>query len=506
MHIKKPILILLLILVLALAFKITAVLNTSSLWFDEVVSLKIAQHSIIDSWQYLKWENNPPLHYWFLHYWIKIFNQSEIFLRFSSILFSLLSIIAIYFLGRRLYNHTVGLFAAFLTAISSYQLFLSMDARMYPMIFFFGLLSSYFFYQTLDQPKKLNWFLYILFTLLTFYTHLVGFFLFFAQNIYFIYHRYCLKKNQPQTSSWALSQLIILILFSPWLITFISRSFSTFNSSAWYLHTQGGGFIFLQIPRTFLFLGNKFPFIELVALIIFTTLFILSFVKIHSWLLAKQEFKIQFNFTPQVIFLLTIFLIPLIAGFLTQLWVSKYYIISSIGFYLLLAVGFNNLKIKDSFKAILLALIFILTLPYNLSIIQINQHSWNQVAEYIQAIEQPGDKVLISAFVYQIPFAHYYQGNSEVVGFQPIGLEDDLLLKTVKYNWYPVLTEDNMPDLNEILGDNKRVIVVNPSVAALIHNANLVLDWFVHNNWPLEHKEQFGGFIQPTVFIFQNPN
>ena len=60
-----------------------------------------------------------------------------------------------------------------------------------------------------------------------------------------------------------------------------------------------------------------------------------------------------------------------------------------------------------------------------------------------------------------------------------------------------------MPDLNEILADNKRVIVINPTTAQLIHNANLVLDWFVENNWHLLHQERFGGFIQPTVFIFE---
>ena len=60
---KKPILILILIIFIALAFRIPAVLSSQSFWFDEVISLKIAQKGIANSWQYLKWENNPPLHY-----------------------------------------------------------------------------------------------------------------------------------------------------------------------------------------------------------------------------------------------------------------------------------------------------------------------------------------------------------------------------------------------------------------------------------------------------------
>ena len=155
MKFRKPILILILIIFIALAFRIPAVLHSQSFWFDEIVSLEIAQHNIIDSWQYLKWENNPPLHYWFLHWWIELFGESEKALRFSSVLFSLLSIIAIYFLGRKLANKKVGLFASFLLAISSFQIFLSMDARMYPMLLFFAILSCYFFWQILHPfPAK----------------------------------------------------------------------------------------------------------------------------------------------------------------------------------------------------------------------------------------------------------------------------------------------------------------------------------------------------------------
>ena len=160
MKLKKPILILVLVIVLALAFRIPAVLNSKSFWLDEIVSLEIAKKGIIESWQYLKWENNPPLHYWLLHFWIKLFNTSEIALRLSSVLFGVLSILAIYLLGKKLANQKVGLLAGFLIALSSYQLFLAMDARMYLMLLTFGILSCYYFWQALHQPRKINWILY----------------------------------------------------------------------------------------------------------------------------------------------------------------------------------------------------------------------------------------------------------------------------------------------------------------------------------------------------------
>ena len=146
MKLSRPILILLLIVFLALIFRGGGVLGSKSFWFDEVVSLEIAKKDILDSWQYLKWENNPPLHYWYLHYWVKLFGEGEKAVRWSSVLFSILGVIAIYWLGRRLVNSRVGLMAAFLLAFSSYQLFFAMEARMYSLVVFFGIMSCYFFH------------------------------------------------------------------------------------------------------------------------------------------------------------------------------------------------------------------------------------------------------------------------------------------------------------------------------------------------------------------------
>jgi len=503
---RKSILLLLLIILLALAFKIPAVLNSQSFWFDEAVSLSIAQHNILASWQYLQWENNPPLHYWLLHYWTSIFGQTEISVRLSSVLFSILGIMALYFLGKKLKNSQTGLFAAFLFAISSYQLHLSMDGRMYAPMLFFGILSSYFFLQVLAGQKKINWFFYVLFTLLTYYTHLTGLFLLISQNLYFFYHYFYLKIKKPKLLSWLYAQIIILALFSPWLISFMLTHFSRFDSTAWYWHTSGEGFFLFQLPRSFFFLAIEVPYIELIALILFFVLFLASFTKIKSFSLAARELRLNFNFSPAIVFLLLLFLTPIFLGFLLQVWVVKYYSIASIGCYLTLAYGFSNLKLKVKYLVSLVVIIIIFLLPYNLFFIQQYHHKWHKVARYIESVEQPADKILVAAFVYQLPFDYYYHGKLEVVGYKPAGIEDDLLLSAVKYNWYPVLTKENMPDINQILGNKKRAIVISPCVAGTIHNANLVLDWFSAHNWPLTDQEQFGGFERPSVYIFTNPN
>ena len=505
MSVKKITLLLVLIIIPTLAFKLPAVLNTKSFWFDEIVSLKIAELSITDSWQFLKWENNPPAHYWMLHSWIKVFGSSEIAVRLSSVLFSILSVIAIFFLGKKLFNSRVGLLASFLMAISSFQLYLSMDGRMYQMILFFAILSCYFFWQALEKPTKLNWFLYIIFSTLTLYTHLIGLFLIVSEGLYYLYRRFLLKNTRPKLSHALASNLVIILLFSPWLLGFIKRSLSVLNSGAWYLNTEANGFLLLQVPKAFLLIGPDIPLIELASILLFSSLLFAAVAKVTA--ISLRKYNIKFNFSPQVVFLLSIFLAPILFGFLIQLWVAKYYIFSSIGLYLLLSLGIYNLNLNKKKIILVLVIIFLLLLPYNINIaLTQGQHQWHAVANYVETSSEPDDQIIIPAFVYQLPFEHYYKGDLEVVGYGPDWLDDNLLLNTVKYNWYPILEKDNMPDLSLITENKKRVIVVNSSVSEIIHNSNLVLDWFVENNWPVVEKKQLYGFIRPTIYIFQNPN
>lgn len=502
MKFKKSILILSLIVLLGTALRLLAVSNTQSLWFDEVVSVKIAKQGIISSWDYLRWENNPPLHYLFLHSWIKIFGEKEKILRLSSVFWSLLNILAIYLLGRKLFDRKTGLLSAFIFAISAYQIYLARDARMYQMLIFFCLLSFYYFWQLMQENKKSHWYGYIIFTILALYTHLTAVFVLLVQNIYWLVYK---KNNKIKTRNWAWAEIAIAAAFMPWLINFSLRSLSTINSGAWYLNTQRQGFIFLQIPYAFLFIGQKFPWIEPLSLLLIITLLLASLIRVNYSRQKKDAIELQANLTPAKILVLLMFLAPLIVNVIFNIWVAKYYLVAAIGLYLLIASGINNFT-KMKTKIMLAVILLMLTLPYTESLNKNSlQHKWRQVAEYIKTIEKPNDKIMLTAFVYRLPFEYYYRGKTQVLGFEPKNLKGNLLSKAVKYNWYPILTKDNMPDQGVLLAGAHRVLVIDPSVVSLVHNSNIPLDWFVRNNWKLVRKKQFGGFIRPTVLVFENP-
>lgn len=64
------------------------------------------------------WLAKPPLAFWFMSLSMKVFGENEFGLRFPSLIFSTLSIYLTYLIGRKLYNESVGLWAAFFYAVN----------------------------------------------------------------------------------------------------------------------------------------------------------------------------------------------------------------------------------------------------------------------------------------------------------------------------------------------------------------------------------------------------
>jgi uncharacterized membrane protein len=85
---------------------------------------------------------HPPLYYLGLHYVLKYLGNEPMVLRGVSIVFSLLSVVLVYRLGRAVYGETAGLYGALLLAVSMYGVMYGVMVRPYPLAMFLSLLSS----------------------------------------------------------------------------------------------------------------------------------------------------------------------------------------------------------------------------------------------------------------------------------------------------------------------------------------------------------------------------
>ena len=109
---------LLLILLLASFLRLRA-LGHDSLWGDEICTVWLAKMSLVDLIKgNIVYENIPPLHHLIVHFWIKLFGDSEFSVRMPSALAGIAGVWMTYVLARRLTGSRVALAAAFLMAVS----------------------------------------------------------------------------------------------------------------------------------------------------------------------------------------------------------------------------------------------------------------------------------------------------------------------------------------------------------------------------------------------------
>ena len=121
------------ILALSLFLRIF-LLDFESLWLDEGSSIKFAKLSIPELIKASQADGNPPLYYLILHFWIKIFGDSEFSFRFPSVIFGVLIVIAVYQFCLEVWSREVASFSSFMTGISVFQIFYSQEARMYALL------------------------------------------------------------------------------------------------------------------------------------------------------------------------------------------------------------------------------------------------------------------------------------------------------------------------------------------------------------------------------------
>ena len=115
-------------------------LDGESLWLDEGYSIKFANLKVLQI--FFAQENNPPLYYVILHFWVYFFCISEYSIRFQSVIFGSLSIILIYKIGHLIINERVGQFSAILLALSVFHIRYSQEAIIDNPKFIFNLLES----------------------------------------------------------------------------------------------------------------------------------------------------------------------------------------------------------------------------------------------------------------------------------------------------------------------------------------------------------------------------
>ena len=138
-------------------YRIYGLNNNNSFWTDEN-HLAIFARAILEKGKPILANGYSTGTYQWLQYWLsaisaRIFGLNEFAIRFPSVIFGVLTIWAVYLLGKELFNKNIGLVAAALITFLKIEILWSRQARPYQALQFFFVLGAWFIYKLAKEEK-----------------------------------------------------------------------------------------------------------------------------------------------------------------------------------------------------------------------------------------------------------------------------------------------------------------------------------------------------------------
>jgi|GEM_PF-1953989 len=227
----------LVVVLLAFALRIYR-LDGQGFWSDEFLAVWRAQLPWPEMFEKMPAEH-VPLYFILLKLWLAIAGDTDFTIRFLAAAFSLLVVPFTYRLASDILDfrlildqskirNPVGLLAAFLLAISPFQIWYAQENRMYSLLVAAGLASLVFLFRGLWRGGRPTWTAYTLATAVVIYTHYYAFLLVAAEALFvtwWILQAPIGMARRDVWKPWLVSAGAVALLFLPW-VPFATRLFT----------------------------------------------------------------------------------------------------------------------------------------------------------------------------------------------------------------------------------------------------------------------------------------
>ena len=343
-----------------LILRLICIDKAEGLWNDEYVSWSIASQPFTNGLlEGILSQCHMPFYYLYLKCFMKVFGQSDLLLRLTSVFAGVLSIIAMYYAGL-VKNKKTALIASGFTAISGFLIYYSQEVRIYSVLFLFSALSLMYTLKLVKNPTKTNLAGLILSDFLIMFTHTIGFvYVFF----YLVYISIALFKQFKKgiIALWC-SITVLGFLSSPVLL----KIFTTQSFSQWWgsFTLSKIGFLFTDYFSPYLTnlvnAPDKFFYHVTVGFLIFCMIpTVIAFIWLAKSMIKEKQNRYLFGICIGVIAILAIASICGKLVFITKYSIEIYPILL-----FLIAYGagdINNKILRNS----LIAIYCILCIGYN---------------------------------------------------------------------------------------------------------------------------------------------
>jgi len=422
-------------------------LGVQSLAGDEVFSAYVSQFDVTTIVKYLSQGNNPPLFEIMLHYWIKVFGIGASSVRVLPCLFSGLTVWFIYKVGTDFFNFKTGIISAILYTLSNYHMYFAHETRVYSLFLLLTCISFYAYMHLIKSPSLTFRIIHALTLILLPYAHYLAFFVLFIQLFLVLTLKEIRTKILKQ---YLINLAIALILFIPFIFIFITRFCDSTIHGTWLHPVTSLG----QLHDVLKYLTNNSVTNYLVFMVVFWLVvqrfinetissglikYLIAIISIfflfygisimgpmpYFWeFTSKPSAMISYLFfmVAMIIFslssktisvytkvILVWFFVPLLVMFVASFWVpmflDRYLIYITGGFYLLIGIGVSYLEETKPLKIGLL-LILLLCITF-----ETNVDKKRHVAEVVQKVNElrtSNTIVYICPDNFDYNFAYYY--------------------------------------------------------------------------------------------------
>jgi len=455
-------------------------LDARSLWIDEAASVRFAT---LPWWPFLHtlwdYQGNMSVYYFVLRWWIHL-GDSEFMVRALSVLFGVLTIPAIYFLGTKLFDWATGLASATLLSVHSFHIHWSQETRAYTLLTLLLVLATCFFVSAIESNRKRYWIAFSVTAALCIYAHVFAMLVLAA-------HALCIVFPRPfrvATRNVAAAMILFGFLCAP-MAAFVLLHHS--DQIAW-------------IPRTTL--ADVFEFLKLLTsqggillVVIYLALCGLAFLQPGGCDRSER--------TSWALRLLGLWLVlppalTLFAGLVKPIFYPRYMLLCVPALVILAARGLVTLSGLPAVRywAAAPALVLVLSLSawgtrQYFANFPTETSDWRSAVDYILQRQQSGDGVVfyIPNYYAYMYYAHRAESQHKVTG------APDILYPPMP--WRPI----SRAELEGDISGRKRVWLVlhiesmNPEKSAIVQST-------IGERLQLQEKKLFPGEDLITVELF----
>jgi mannosyltransferase len=358
-------------------------------WMDEAITTGIASHPLSAIPGLLRHDGSPPLFYFLLHFWIRLFGTSEAATHWLSLTFGLLTIPAAFWAGNSLFGRRAGLMAATLFAFSPFLTQYAGETRMYELMGLLGLLATTSYIHAFVYRRRKYLIMFAICQALMLYTHAWGIF-YGAGAVLALIPIYLASEDRR-----ALVRDAVLafggagILFLPWLPNFIYQAAHT--GAPWAPPPRFGAPVLISRD---LIGGDRITVAILIALIIgLASLFTKRYRRSRE---ATMLFAL-------IVLPIATLLLAWLTSQITPAFVSRYFAPALAPLLLLAAWGAARAGIVG-LVAILLSVVFTVHVS---SYTPQYKSNMRELSGELAKDLHPGDMVLVGQ-PEQVPLAYYY--------------------------------------------------------------------------------------------------